>query len=157
MSKEMPFNEYLEYFGPEFKLEVKENNMDNSNSREYLEKTTYVHFLCESASIHGLIGENFCDYSAEIIDSLRNLPFAPSAQMQPVPYDMEDDSGDSDSDLDVRISGTFLSLLPRHFAPNPSLFLLPQNVFDKPIDPPILPKKTFPPLTNPPYRTLTAD
>lgn len=42
MSKEMPFNEYLEYFGPEFKLEVKENNMDNSNSREYLEKTTYV-------------------------------------------------------------------------------------------------------------------
>ncbi|GAA5848374.1 hypothetical protein JCM5353_004878 [Sporobolomyces roseus] len=81
MSKEMPFNEYLEYFGPEFKLEVKENNMDNSNSREYLEKTT-----------------------AEIIDSLRNLPFAPSAQMQPVPYDIEDDSGDSDSDLDVRIS-----------------------------------------------------
>jgi len=51
MSKEMPFNEYLEYFGPEFKLEVKENNMDNSNSREYLEKTTYVHFLCESALI----------------------------------------------------------------------------------------------------------
>ncbi|GAA5981974.1 hypothetical protein JCM5350_006585 [Sporobolomyces pararoseus] len=81
MSKEMPFNEYFDYFGPEFKLEVKENNMDNSNSREYLEKTT-----------------------AEIIDSLRNLPFAPSAQMQPVPYDLEDDEGDSDSDLDVRIS-----------------------------------------------------
>lgn len=50
MSKEMPFNEYLEYFGPEFKLEVKENNMDNSNSREYLEKTTYALFLFESVS-----------------------------------------------------------------------------------------------------------
>ncbi|GAA6009806.1 hypothetical protein JCM11491_000820 [Sporobolomyces phaffii] len=81
MSKEMPFNEYFDYFGPEFKLEVKENNMDNANSREYLEQTT-----------------------AEIIDSLRNLPFAPSAQMQPVPFDIDDDEGDSDSDLDVRIS-----------------------------------------------------
>ncbi|GAA5936999.1 uncharacterized protein JCM15063_000124 [Sporobolomyces koalae] len=81
MSKEMPFNEYFDYFGPEYKLEVRENNMDNSNSREYLESTT-----------------------AEIIDSLRNLPFAPSAQMQPVPFDIEDDEGDSDSDLDVRIS-----------------------------------------------------
>ncbi|GAA5901654.1 uncharacterized protein JCM6883_000353 [Sporobolomyces salmoneus] len=81
MAKEMPFNEYFDYFGPEFKLEVKENNMDNANSREYLEKTT-----------------------AEIIDSLRNLPFAPSAQMQPVPFDISDDEGDSDSDLDIRIS-----------------------------------------------------
>lgn len=40
MAKEMPFNEYFDYFGPEFKLEVRENNVDNSNSREYLEKTT---------------------------------------------------------------------------------------------------------------------
>lgn len=45
MSKEMPFNEYFDYFGPEFKLEVKENNMDNANSREYLEKTTRVPFF----------------------------------------------------------------------------------------------------------------
>ncbi|BGP13299.1 histone deacetylase (class I) Clr6 [Rhodosporidiobolus nylandii] len=81
MGKELPFNEYIEYFGPEFKLDVPGNNMDNANSREYLDKTT-----------------------ASILEGLRNLPFAPSAQMQPVPYDMDDDLGDSDSDLDVRLS-----------------------------------------------------
>lgn len=36
----LPFNEYIEYFGPEFKLDVPANNMENYNSREYLEKTT---------------------------------------------------------------------------------------------------------------------
>lgn len=43
--------------------------------------------------------------SAEVLDGLKNMPFAPSAQMQHVPYDAENDEGDSDSDLDVRISG----------------------------------------------------
>ena len=42
-----------------------------------------------------------------MLEGLRNMPFAPSAQMQHVPYDQEDDEGDSDSDLDVRISRTF--------------------------------------------------
>ncbi|GAA6030165.1 hypothetical protein JCM8097_009295 [Rhodosporidiobolus ruineniae] len=82
MGRDLPFNEYLEYFGPEFKLDVPGNNMDNANSREYLEKTT-----------------------ASLLEGLRNLPFAPSAQLQPVPYDLPDsDAGDSDSDLDVRLS-----------------------------------------------------
>lgn len=43
MGADLPFNEYLEYFGPEFKLDVPRNNMENSNSREYLEQTTWVH------------------------------------------------------------------------------------------------------------------
>lgn len=42
MGRDLPFNEYLEYFGPEFKLDVPGNNMDNANSKEYLEKTTFV-------------------------------------------------------------------------------------------------------------------
>ncbi|KAM0749710.1 hypothetical protein T439DRAFT_37266 [Meredithblackwellia eburnea MCA 4105] len=81
LSEQLPFNDYMEYFGPEFKLDVPNNNMDNQNSPEYLHKTT-----------------------AAVLESLRNMPFAPSAQMQHVPYDAEDDEGDSDSDLDVRIS-----------------------------------------------------
>ncbi|GAA5826309.1 hypothetical protein JCM11251_007249 [Rhodosporidiobolus azoricus] len=94
MNRDLPFNEYLEYFGPEFKLEVPRNNMDNANSREYLEKTT-----------------------ASIIDGLRNLPFAPSAQLQPVPSDFPLDGdldGDSDSDLDVRLSERIRSTAPSH-------------------------------------------
>ncbi|GAA5878590.1 hypothetical protein JCM3774_004074 [Rhodotorula dairenensis] len=89
MNPDMPFNEYIEWFGPEFKLHVPSNNMENSNSREYLEKTT-----------------------ASIIEGLRNLPFAPSAQLHPVGLDLPsldaDDSGD-DSDLDVRLSNRIRS------------------------------------------------
>ncbi|KWU45643.1 hypothetical protein RHOSPDRAFT_32565 [Rhodotorula sp. JG-1b] len=91
MGADLPFNEYLEYFGPEFKLDVPRNNMENSNSREYLEQTT-----------------------ASIIEGLRNLPFAPSAQLHPVGLDLpslDHDDADSadDSDLDVRLSSRIRS------------------------------------------------
>ncbi|KAL8291679.1 hypothetical protein RQP46_001937 [Phenoliferia psychrophenolica] len=96
MSETLPFNDYMEYFGPEFKLAVPNNNMDNSNSPEYLQKTT-----------------------AAVLEGLRNMPFAPSAQMQHVPYDAEDDEGDSDSDLDIRISER-VRQTRRHDEPYPS-------------------------------------
>jgi histone deacetylase 1/2 len=51
-------------------------------------------------------------YRAAVLENLRNMPFAPSAQMQHVPYDVDDDGGDSDSDLDVRISRTSPPFLP---------------------------------------------
>lgn len=35
-SPHLPFNEYMEHFGPEYKLQVPPNNMDNRNSKEYL-------------------------------------------------------------------------------------------------------------------------
>lgn len=35
---ELPYNDYFEYYGPEFKLDVPSNNMENHNTREYLEK-----------------------------------------------------------------------------------------------------------------------
>lgn len=37
---ELPYNDYYEYYGPDFRLHVPNNNMDNQNSREYLEKYT---------------------------------------------------------------------------------------------------------------------
>ncbi|KAI9140234.1 hypothetical protein BKA69DRAFT_1029623 [Paraphysoderma sedebokerense] len=61
LPEELPYNEYLEYFGPEYKLDVPSNNMTNLNPRPQLEKLT-----------------------AKIIDNLRHLPFAPSVQMQGV-------------------------------------------------------------------------
>ena len=42
MSENLPFNDYMEYYGPEFKLSVPMNNMGNYNTREYLDKTTFV-------------------------------------------------------------------------------------------------------------------
>lgn len=43
MDEQLPYNDYMEYYGPEFKLSVPRNNMENNNSREYLEKTTWVY------------------------------------------------------------------------------------------------------------------
>jgi histone deacetylase 1/2 len=35
---ELPKNEYLEYFGPEYKLHFPVSNMENQNSKGYLEE-----------------------------------------------------------------------------------------------------------------------
>jgi histone deacetylase 1/2 len=40
LAEQLPYNDYIEYYGPEFKLAVPKNNMDNQNSVEYLQKTT---------------------------------------------------------------------------------------------------------------------
>ncbi|KAL8635727.1 MAG: hypothetical protein Q9226_009324 [Calogaya cf. arnoldii] len=38
MKNELPFNDYYEYYAPDYELDVKPSNMDNANSREYLDK-----------------------------------------------------------------------------------------------------------------------
>ena len=40
LGENLPFNDYIEYFGPEFKLAVPPSSMENSNSKEYLHNTT---------------------------------------------------------------------------------------------------------------------
>jgi histone deacetylase 1/2 len=39
--KEMPQNEYIEYFAPEYKLHLPVSNMENLNSKEYLESIMF--------------------------------------------------------------------------------------------------------------------
>merc|ERR1711939_1057076 len=78
----LPYNDYFEYYGPEFKLDVPNNNMDNQNSKKYLD---------------GIL--------ETVTEQLKNMPFAPSAQMQQVPHDISDDDlGESDSELEERIT-----------------------------------------------------
>lgn len=36
---DMPFNDYYEYFGPDYSLHLPVSNMENLNSREYLSRT----------------------------------------------------------------------------------------------------------------------
>ncbi|PWN50768.1 hypothetical protein IE53DRAFT_386909 [Violaceomyces palustris] len=86
LDEDLPYNDYMQYFGPEYKLDVPPTSMDNLNSREYLE---------------GL--------KSKIIDNLRQLPQAPSVQMQETPRNSLNPadvelSDDEDSDLDERIS-----------------------------------------------------
>lgn len=78
----LPFNEYFEYYGPEFKLDVPNNNMDNQNSKKYLD---------------GIL--------ETVTRQLSSMPFAPSVQHHQVPHDIsDDDMGESDEELETRIT-----------------------------------------------------
>lgn len=70
----MPFNDYWEYFGPDFKLHINEADQENLNSREYLERT-----------------------KNSVLESLRNVEIAPSVQIQDTPRQifMIDDDDDA--------------------------------------------------------------
>ncbi|KAJ9050362.1 Histone deacetylase 2 [Entomophthora muscae] len=83
VSDELPFNEYYNYYGPEYQLNVASNNMDDLNSRTYLDKI-----------------------KATVLENLRNLPFAPSVQMQEVPRDIEIPTEDEE-DPEIRISESY--------------------------------------------------
>jgi histone deacetylase 1/2 len=72
---EIPFNDYFEYYGPDYSINVPANNMVNLNTPEYLEK-------CKQ----------------RIIENLRHCQFAPSVQMQDVPADMFNSDGEAEAD-----------------------------------------------------------
>ncbi|KAI9847707.1 MAG: histone deacetylase [Sclerophora amabilis] len=77
MGPELPFNDYYDYFGPDFELDVRPSNMDNANSREYLEKI-----------------------KTQVIENLKRTAFAPSVQMTDVPRDPEGMDDEADAILD---------------------------------------------------------
>ena len=79
IADEIPFNDYFEYYGPDYSINVPSNNMVNLNTPEYLDK-------CKQ----------------KIMENLRHCEFAPSVQIQDVPRDMfsSSDSGASDSEDD---------------------------------------------------------
>lgn len=53
-----------------------------------------------------------CILSETVTEQLKNMPFSPSAQQQPIPGDLSDDDyGESDSDLETRITRKLLSLV----------------------------------------------
>ncbi|KAI2626118.1 hypothetical protein GGS26DRAFT_563263 [Hypomontagnella submonticulosa] len=91
MDRKLPFNEYYEYYGPDFSLDVRSSNMENANSPEYLEKI-----------------------KNQLIENLRRTAHAPSVQMQDVPRhsigamsdeeEAELDDLDEDENKDVRMT-----------------------------------------------------
>ncbi|KAI1103655.1 hypothetical protein F4804DRAFT_309497 [Jackrogersella minutella] len=91
MDRTLPFNEYYEYYGPDFTLDVRSSNMENANSPEYLDKI-----------------------KNQLIENLRRTAHAPSVQMQDVPRhsmgamsdeeEAELDDLDEDENKDVRMT-----------------------------------------------------
>lgn len=63
LTKVLPFNDYFQYFGPDYRLEVPATNMENMNSKVYLDKM-----------------------KCKILEQLRNLPTAPSVQMHRIKF-----------------------------------------------------------------------
>lgn len=64
ISNELPYNDYFEYYGPDFKLHISSSNAPNQNSPEYLDKI-----------------------KCKLLENLRMIPHVPSAHMQPIPDD----------------------------------------------------------------------
>ena len=58
---DIPQNEYYEYFGPDHQLDVRANNMEDMNTREYLERVRTM-----------------------VLENLRQVGGPPSVQMQGV-------------------------------------------------------------------------
>ncbi|OTA94072.1 hypothetical protein M434DRAFT_394975 [Hypoxylon sp. CO27-5] len=91
MDRTLPFNEYYDYYGPDFTLDVRASNMENANSPEYLEKI-----------------------KNQLIENLRRTAHVPSVQMQDVPRhslgamsdeeEAELDDLDEDENKDVRMT-----------------------------------------------------
>ncbi|ODO07224.1 histone deacetylase 1/2 [Cryptococcus wingfieldii CBS 7118] len=62
LAEDLPNNQYMEYYGPRYKMEVLASNADNYNTPEYLD-----------------------EIKQQIFQHLKDLPFAPSAQMKCTP------------------------------------------------------------------------
>ncbi|KAK4200085.1 putative histone deacetylase [Triangularia verruculosa] len=77
MDRVLPFNEYYEYYGPDYELDVRNSNMENANSYEYLEKI-----------------------KIQVIENLRRTAPVPSVQMQDVPRQSMGVSDDQDDEMD---------------------------------------------------------
>ncbi|KAK3694464.1 hypothetical protein B0T22DRAFT_71798 [Podospora appendiculata] len=76
----LPYNEYYDYYGPDYELNVRSSNMENANSYEYLEKIKIA-----------------------VIENLKKTIPVPSVQMQDVPRQglgMSDEQEDEINDLD---------------------------------------------------------
>ncbi|KIW18633.1 histone deacetylase RPD3 [Exophiala spinifera] len=85
MHPNLPYNDYYEYYAPDYELDVRPSNMDNANSREYLEKIL-----------------------VQVLDNLKRTAHAPSVQMTDVPREslgMNDDDEAALDDLDEDQTG----------------------------------------------------
>eukprot|EP00731_Ephydatia_muelleri_P031772 Em0023g279a len=81
IANELPYNDYFEYFGPDFKLHISPSNMTNQNTAEYLNKI-----------------------KARLFENLRMIPHAPSVQTQAIPEDGLPEQEPTEDNPDERIS-----------------------------------------------------
>lgn len=67
MESEIPVNEYYEYFGPDYELDVKSSNTDDMNTPTYLDRVKRI-----------------------VLENLRHAGGPPSVQMSGMIYHVEE-------------------------------------------------------------------
>lgn len=81
MTPNLPYNDYYEYYAPDYELDVRPSNMDNANSKEYLDKILKT-----------------------VLENLKRTQHAPSVQMTDIPPSLamndEDEAALDDEDED---------------------------------------------------------
>ncbi|KAH4060758.1 histone deacetylase [Parastagonospora nodorum] len=91
MSKQLPFNDYYEYFAPDYELDVRPSNMENANSHDYLHK------------IKSTVIENIRRTGRPSVEAFTNIPNA-LPRMADSDGEDEDDDLDADMNPDVRMT-----------------------------------------------------
>ena len=88
LDNQLPYHDYLAYYGPEYFLDLTPSNMANLNTREELD---------------GIL--------EKVTESMRHMPCAPSVPLAAVdPAKLLDDSDESDDmDYDDRLEGRYLT------------------------------------------------
>lgn len=64
IANELPYNDYFEYFSPDFKLHISPSNMLNMNTAEYLDKTKQVpifSFICFYNTLVYIMNKLICN------------------------------------------------------------------------------------------------
>ncbi|KAJ1820976.1 histone deacetylase, partial [Coemansia sp. RSA 2598] len=97
MDRKLPMNDYMDYYAPEYTLNVPAYNVGNMNSSEYLERMR-----------------------SQVLQNIERTRFAPSVQMQDVPRDIDRDTADEDAlDPDERMPE---SARDQHIVPDAEMY-----------------------------------
>lgn len=109
IANELPYNDYFEYFGPDFKLHISPSNMTNQNTPEYLEKIKWVPIFSFICNLHIYYEHQIViafNHRTRLFENLRMLPHAPGVQVQAIPEDgavIEDSEMEEKMSLDERL------------------------------------------------------
>ncbi|KAJ1647682.1 histone deacetylase [Coemansia asiatica] len=97
MDRKLPMNDYMDYYAPEYTLNVPAYNVGNMNSSEYLDRMR-----------------------SQVLQNIERTRFAPSVQMQDVPRDIDRDTADEDAlDPDERMAE---SVRDQHIVPDAEMY-----------------------------------
>ena len=115
----LPYNEYLEYYGPDYRLHIEPSNMDNLNTPEYLQANLCVIFAHSILRAHSQPSKRG-RIRQELIENLRHIEGAPSVAQHERPpdaftYSREKDEDEMDPDRRLTRTHTSFSHYTLYF------------------------------------------